>query len=812
MRAFQVGCAVVLLGFSPLLAQSPDELIQRLKDPEARSRRLAAEALGKGKVTAAIPALAELLKDKESSVRQAAADALVRLSPKGIAALAGALAYPEAESRLVAVTALRRCGPAGKEALTALMAALKDQNTDVRIRAASVLGGLGTDAKSALPALFEAARDTSNVGAVVRFDWPSSVTDAATEAALAIDPDCKAALAKAALPDLIKAVESKDEAVLQAVGHALVRLGPHAKPALAALQQAQKNATQRSFAGGALDRAIQAIVGKSAALAEVIKDPKAPLDKRLRALSELSWSKDVDDRTVPLLLEALGDSEPKIRAAAVQGLGRLGPKAKTAVPVLLKLLEDDALEKAASETDRGSSDVVVETLARIGTDAVPGLAGILQEDTNKPIVRWKAARAFTRLGRKARTALPVLKAASKDRRLGIAIESACAYARAGGEVAEVMPLLRASLKREQAVVLWTGAAAIERIGPTAQAAVPELIPLLKHEDREVRIIAARALSQMGSAARPGVPAMAELLKEDDDRQRYQVAGALQRLGPNAREALPALIERLKDLEQMSPNPILVTLGNLGPEAKAAVPALVEVLKKGDRLISDDALEALARIGPDAQAAVPAITGLLEKMNLFTRARAARALGQIGPKAKTAVPTLHKLLEDESTMVRVWAAFALARITGDVKPHLERILELRQEDSSGKGKDGVRCAVSYDVAQALELLGGEASPALDILLEALLDKKTPAGTHRHVARALGHLQKDADAIVTKLIALLERPAEGFQRQDNCEHAAEALGMLGPKAKAALPVLRRLAQDQENEIAEAAAKALEKIEPR
>jgi hypothetical protein len=45
---------------------------------------------------------------------------------------------------------------------------------------------------------------------------------------------------------------------------------------------------------------------------------------------------------------------------------------------------------------------------------------------------------------------------------------------------------------------------------------------------------------------------------------------------------------------------------------------------------------------------------------------------------------------------------------------------------------------------------------------------------------------------------------------CVHAAEALGMLGPAARAAVPRLRQLAEDEENEIAEAATRALERIE--
>jgi HEAT repeat protein len=119
-------------------------------------------------------------------------------------------------------------------------------------------------------------------------------------------------------------------------------------------------------------------------------------------------------------------------------------------------------------------------------------------------------------------------------------------------------------------------------------------------------------------------------------------------------------------------------------------------------------------------------------------------------------------------------------------------------------------VRFDIAQALDLFGASASPARDLLLEALLSEKTPSGTQAYAARALGHLADDAAVIVPKLIELLGRKAASVGRVQNCQNACEALGRLGPKARVAAPHLRRLLDDEENEIVDAAAKALEKIQ--
>ena len=385
-------------------------------------------------------------------------------------------------------------------------------------------------------------------------------------------------------------------------------------------------------------------------------------------------------------------------------------------------------------------------------------------------------------------------------------------------------MLRNGLKDERPSVIWNAAYAIRRIGRPAQETVPALTALLKHEDQQVRIVAAHALSEMGPAAKPAVATMAGLLKTQDGRQRRQVANALVRLGPDAREALPVLLEQLKDLEGVIPNPILVTLGNLGPDAQPAVPALVELLQKEKRH-TGEILQTLGRIGPGAEAAVAQIVAFMEKSDVYDRARACRALGEIGPKAMTAVPALKKLREEGDAKVRIWAAFALARITGDSKPQVALIVELRKDErpAIAKGPDSkppvdsvikppppVNSVISYDAAQALELLGTAAQPARDLLLEALMDKKLPAGTHLRVCCALGQLRDDAGAIVPRLMAHIQEPAPAARWHYQREHAIEALGLLGPKATAALPLLRVLHNDENDAVAEAAAKAIEKIE--
>ncbi len=87
MRARSLVVVTALLVGWVAQAQTPEELIGQLKDPDATVRRRAAEALGKKRAEAAIPTLGTLLTDKDASTRDAAAAALVRMGPKSVPVL-----------------------------------------------------------------------------------------------------------------------------------------------------------------------------------------------------------------------------------------------------------------------------------------------------------------------------------------------------------------------------------------------------------------------------------------------------------------------------------------------------------------------------------------------------------------------------------------------------------------------------------------------------------------------------------------------------------------------------------------------------
>jgi HEAT repeat protein len=251
-----------------------------------------------------------------------------------------------------------------------------------------------------------------------------------------------------------------------------------------------------------------------------------------------------------------------------------------------------------------------------------------------------------------------------------------------------------------------------------------------------------------------------------------------------------------------------------PPAKKERPWEADRRTFQDRQSMEQAVLTLGRIGPDARAAVPRLISLLDWPDRFSNlpVNAIRALGDIGPAAREAAPRLRDLLEHEDRIMRVWAAYSLARIDGDAHRHVAFLMELWIED--GELRHNRLGSLKSRIAKALELLGRDSRPARDLLLEVIREEKTNFGMRDITGAlgALGQLSEDAEIIAPKLGALIEKSAKDRNKKEICQAAALALLALGPRAREAVPQLRRLLVHEDDQVAGDAARALEKLEPR
>ena len=101
---------------------------------------------------------------RESTVGEAAADALARIGTQAVPALVEALHDPKPRVRELAALALARMGPEAETSVPELIMALQDSDLEVQRSAARALGQIGPEANQAIPALLETIRHEADLG------------------------------------------------------------------------------------------------------------------------------------------------------------------------------------------------------------------------------------------------------------------------------------------------------------------------------------------------------------------------------------------------------------------------------------------------------------------------------------------------------------------------------------------------------------------------------------------------------------------------------------------------------------------------
>ena len=150
-----------------------------------------------------------------------------------------------------------------------------------------------------------------------------------------------------------------------------------------------QNALLEDLVSGDDDRAEAAALalgqrgdGALPALRQMLSHPN--VDTRwwaTRAIGEIG-----SDAAIPALIDRCADLDPDVRACAIYALGRAGPRAIDAVPVLAQRLAD---------THAHTAQLAADALARIGKATTPSLVDALKHGA--PPVRGRAARALAQI-------------------------------------------------------------------------------------------------------------------------------------------------------------------------------------------------------------------------------------------------------------------------------------------------------------------------------------------------------------------------------------------------------------------------------
>ncbi|MFC2170422.1 HEAT repeat domain-containing protein [Calditrichota bacterium] len=334
----------------------------------------------------AVPFLLKDWRKKKTSLKKKyiLADIFGGIGPSAEAAvpeLIAALEIIDEEMVQHAAAALGGIGPASAAATPKLSSLLRSSDYSTQVGLLKGLGGIGPAASEAIPLMLEAAkREKTRSEAIAALGkmgpkvvdalgvWLES--DNTTEKFIACEILANAGEnAVAALPYLVKALNDKDARIRIAAVRAIGGTGPKA-------------------------------VGVMDELVMMLKDRES--DVRSESISAIAGigSNLAGDR----MIAALNDPNPRIREGAIRVMIRWSSVLASAKSRLISRL--------------GDSDVLVQLAATdgltgIGPEVIPSMIKLL--DSDNVMKRFGAARVLGNLGKAARSAVPKLKVAIKDK-------------------------------------------------------------------------------------------------------------------------------------------------------------------------------------------------------------------------------------------------------------------------------------------------------------------------------------------------------------------------------------------------------------
>jgi HEAT repeat protein len=336
------------------------------------------------------------------------------------------------------------------------------------------------------------------------------------------------------------------------------------------------------------------------------------------------------------LTKALESTNSRVRFLAARTLGWLDAAPKQARRVLVQNLRDKAGPRRAD---------AIEVLARIkDEDTIDAILQVAGNDADEH-VRDAALWALGEFGPKGEKAIPFLIKVLKD--------------------ADSYPWLEDPFGESGALSLGRATQVVRALAKIGPASVAALVAVMKDRNclRVARLTAGNVLGSIGPDASAAVIPLLPLLKDPQEPIRQKAALVLGMIGPKAKAAMPSLLDAMRDPAATVRIEAAFGLFRIAPNNAASVRALSRELRDRDSDIRWQAATDLRLMGPAAASAVPALIEALSDREAHNRANVAEALGKIGLGADKAVPALSGLLKDKDEDVRKQAVEAIERIRG-----------------------------------------------------------------------------------------------------------------------------------------------------
>lgn len=334
------------------VAEIVPKLIAALKSTDERKPVLAAEALGKlgAEAKGAVPDLKTAMDAKNPLLKVAAAQAILRIdaeddatSRAAVDAIASVLHSEDDSAQLEAARALGNLGPRAEPVIDELCEALKDDQAHVSMHAAEALARIGKGSAGGLAKMLPDAK-CRHFALMVLSEIGPDGSDAA--------------------PAVAELLVSDDPLTRREATLVLAEYGPGAASHVEAIAKGleDSDSTVKASSAYALGRIGEAAKGKAKDLLKAL-DGDDPLVAILAAGAFVELRPYLRDYTpeetaklVKVLTEGLTNQHPRVRLAAADSLGKLGPEAKSAA---------DALEQLTKDKDPSISKAAADALAKV---------------------------------------------------------------------------------------------------------------------------------------------------------------------------------------------------------------------------------------------------------------------------------------------------------------------------------------------------------------------------------------------------------------------------------------------------------------
>ena len=354
------------------------------------------------------------------------------------------------------------------------------------------------------------------------------------------------------------------------------------------------------------------------------------------------------NKTVPALIEALGDENWEIRWSAAGALTSFGKKSAMAVPELVGLLRDpeDYVRNAA-----------LSTLGKMGPISVAAM----MDEVSKPLdntedqlyMRIICIRSLGALGAKAMVAVPLLIQNSTHEDLNVRLESVIALRKIGGD--DSMPGEIGWLA-EPDEMIWP------KVGPEMEgnflmfaeakqmviyAIVDTLLKSIDDPDQRVSYAAIKGIANFGKKALPVKDKLVDYMNRGSPIIRRVAIDTLSNMGEEADDVIPDLVTALSDFDV---NVQWAAIQALRKKGNKSIPELIYMLEYDDDMLTPNILKTFAEIGNEAKDAINNLLIMLQHENAQYRALAAEALGEIGEPSDLIINSLESLKDDKDRNV------------------------------------------------------------------------------------------------------------------------------------------------------------------